>query len=118
MIDRMHSTEKKKLWEMLCTSARLPVVDHAIVVDEWKKYVGGVSNYSGVALNNDIDPNMTSIGVSFHKKLTASHTTKTTALLDRLIKMYTKCFGSREEFLNQMQARTIKIANKVYGKDA
>lgn len=116
IVEKMSTKEREVFWATLCNSAMLPPVDHKLVVEEWKRYITGTSNESGVALNNDIDPTMCAIGVSYRKKLTASHTTRTTSLLDRLIALYAKCFPNREAFLDDMQKRTTKIANKFFGK--
>ncbi len=108
--------DRRKLWALACQSAGLPVIPRDEVIDAWKKYVGGLSEHSSIAINGDIDPNYTTLGVTYRGRITAAHTTKTLSLLRRVIGIFARTFDSREDFLNGAEALSQKTADRIWGK--
>ena len=108
--------EAAKLWEMVCETGRVPHVKHDKVVEEWKRYITGQSRYSGIAINADIDPQLTTLAFTHQERLTAGHTTRTDKLLDKLLELFAKCFPSRESFLNSMEKKCLDTAKKTWSK--
>ena len=111
----MRKKEQDQLWAMMCQGANLPPVDRELTIDAWKRYVSGQSTHSSIAINGDIDPNFTTLGVSYGGAITAAHTTRTSKLLERVIKIWAKSFPSRDAFLNAAQGLCTNIADKVFG---
>jgi hypothetical protein len=112
--NRISPREQKRLWEMMCQSAGLPIVERERVVEAWKTYIGGQSEHSNIAINGDIDPRFTTLGITYLGKLTAAHTTKTPALLKRVLKIFAKSFSSRAEFLDAAERMCRSVANAVF----
>jgi len=108
--------EQRKLWQMMCEGASVPHVDRELVVDAWKTYISGTSRYSSIAINGDVDPKLTTLGVAYHGKITAAHTIKTPALLKRVMRIFAKGFESRSDFLAAAERLCISIADKVFGE--
>jgi hypothetical protein len=106
------------MWEMACQSAGLPVVPRDAVIGYWKQYIGGQSRHSSIAINGDIDPKYTTLGIAWEGKLTAAHTTRTTSLLERVLIIFAKCFSSRAEFLDAMEKVSNKVSNKIFPEKA
>jgi hypothetical protein len=77
-------------------------VPHAIVVDAWRRFATGTSDRSGVAIASDVDPQFVSIGITYDKKLFAGHTTSTRNTLNRLVRIFSRCFPDKEAFLAEM----------------
>ena len=109
---------RKDLWRMACQSAHVIFVPREVVIEAWKKYVGGLSAHSGIAINGDVDPQYTTLGVTFGGLITSAHTTKTVSLLRRVMMIYAKTFDSRESFLVGAESLCRKVADKAWGKKA
>lgn len=92
------------IWKMMCQGAGIPAIDHSKVVEEWKNYIAGESEHSGIAINGDIDPQFVSIGITYKKKITSAHTTPTASLLRRILGIYARAFPNKEQFLEQMES--------------
>ena len=103
---------------MMCQTAHLALVPREEVEEAWKKYVGGQSEHSSIAINGDIDPNFTTLGITYLGKLTSAHTTKTPALLKRVLLIWSKSFTDRIEFLNAAERLCKSIANKTFPEDS
>jgi len=112
----MRKKEQDQLWDMMCQGANLPPVDRELTIDAWKQYVSGQSKHSSIAINGDIDPNFTTLGVSYAGTITAAHTTRTKKLLERVTTIWAKGFRSRNDFLNAAQELCTMVADKVYGR--
>lgn len=106
-----------KLWEMACGSARVPVIPREHVVEEWKKYITGQSKFSGIAINAEVDPQLTTVALTHNERLTAGHTTRTDKLFDKLLELFARCFPNRESFLNAVEFKCGVAANKVWKKE-
>lgn len=106
--------EKKKMWEISCNSARVPFIEKDVVEEEWKKYITGQSRYSGIAVNADIDPQYTTIGIQHNRRLTAAHTTKTKSLLKKMLEIFARGHDSRDSFLSSCEFLCRSIADKVF----
>lgn len=94
---------REELWTMCCHGAKLPVVPLEDCKAAWKDYITGESRYSGLAVNGDIDPNYVSVGFTYQRRTTAAHTTRTEALLKRLLKIYRRTFRDHDAFLRRME---------------
>lgn len=86
-----------------------------VVVAQWKLFVGGVSKRSGIAMNGDIDPFYTTLGVTWDGNIYAAHTTKTSSLLKRVTGIFAKSFKTREAFLNAIEKISKMTADRVFG---
>lgn len=96
---RLSDRERAMLWQISCKQAHVPLIPQDVVIEAWKEYVGGVSRRSGIAINGDVDPEYTTVGVTFDNLLTAAHTTKTKSLLVRLLRIWRRAFDSEADFL-------------------
>lgn len=105
---KLGDREREMMWALSCRQGNVAVIPQEVVVDAWKDYVGGVSQRSGLAINGDINPEYVTVGVTFDNLLTASHTTRTRPLLDRLLKIWRQGFSSDEEFLEAAQRLTTR----------
>jgi hypothetical protein len=112
---RISDREQRELWRMMCQTAGLPHVERERVVEEWKRFIGGQSKQSSIAINGDIDPRYTTLGIAFHGKLSAAHTTKTSKLLERVMKIYARAYPNRDTFLDAAETLCRKIADRVFG---
>jgi hypothetical protein len=101
--------DKETLWRLSCQTARIVHVPLDTVILVWKDFIGGESSRSSIAINGDIDPNYTTIGVTFDRLLVATHTTTTRALLERVLKIWRRGFSSDEDFMESV--RTISAAS-------
>lgn len=115
MQKRATDRHRKDLWRMGCQSAQMPYVPRDKVIEAWKKYVGGLSAHSGIAINGDVDPAYTTLGVTFRGLITSAHTTKTVSLLRRVMMIYAKTFDSRATFLAAAESLCGKVADKAWG---
>jgi hypothetical protein len=95
--------DKDTLWRLSCQTARIAHVPLDTVVLVWKDFIGGESSRSGLAINGDIDPNYTTLGVTFDRLLVATHTTTTRALLERVLKIWRRGFSSDEDFMESVR---------------
>lgn len=111
----MRSKEQDQLWNMMCQGAGVAPIERELAIEAWRKFVSGQSSHSSLAINGDIDPNFTTIGVSFNGAITAAHTTKTKKLLERVAFIWAKSFPSRNAFLNAAQELCTRIADKTFG---
>lgn len=107
---------REELWRLSCQSGQVSYVLRSDVIEAWKKYVGGLSAHSGIAINGDVDPVYTTLGVTFRGLITSAHTTKTLSLLGRVLRIYAKTFDSREAFMTGAQALCVRVADKIWGK--
>jgi len=94
---------REQLWMMCCQGANVPYVVHAQVVEEWKRFIAANAQYSGLAVNGDVNPQFLSIAVTYKKRMVAAHTTKTESLLKRILQIYSKTFKTPDEFLEKME---------------
>ena len=111
---RINVQEQRRLWEMMCQSAGLPHADREQVVEAWKTFIGGQSEHSSIAINGDIDPSYTTLGITYLGRLIAAHTTKTPALLGRVMEIFARSFDSRADFLNAAERLCHKVTTKVF----
>lgn len=107
--------EREALWQALCQSAKVPYIPREEVEEEWKRFVAGSSKHSALAMNADIDPEFTTVGVSHYNRLVASHTTRTKALLERMVQFFARCHPDRSAFLNSMEFLCQKVAQDTFG---
>jgi hypothetical protein len=112
--ERISRREQEKLWEMMCQSAGVPFAPREEVEQAWKTYIAGQAEHSSVAINGDINPRYTTLGVAYHGKITAAHTIKTPALLKRVLLIWAKSFGNRTEFLNAAERMCKAVAAQIY----
>ncbi len=96
--------QREKLWQMMCDGAKVPRVPHSAVIEEWKKYVLGQSEVTGFAMQPTPDPSFISVGVTFKRRLMASHTMKTRVLLKALLKAFSTQFSKEGEFKAAVEA--------------
>ena len=104
---------REKLWHMCCQGGRVPYVPHGEVITAWKRFIAGESHYSGIAINGDVDPGYVSLAITFERRVVAAHTTKTPALIKRLLKIHSQTFESPEEFLEAME----KVCKRTVNRD-
>jgi len=105
-------SQREEFWRMICQSAPgVHYVPHEQVVSAWKEFITGNSQESGLAINGDIDSNYVSVGVTYHRKMAAAHTTRMKPLLNRLLRIYLQAFQNKAEFLNAME----EICKEVVG---
>lgn len=110
----LSTREQEKMWQMSCQTARVPFIDKTTVEEEWKRYITGQSKFSGIAINADVDPNYTTVGIQHNRRLTAAHTTKTKALLKKMLEIFARGHGSRESFLTSVELMCRSIADKTF----
>ncbi len=103
---RISDKDKEVMWDLASRQARVQHLPREVVVEAWKRYVGGVSIRSGLAVNGDIDPEFTTVGVTYDNVLTASHTTKTRSLIEKLLRIWRRSFDSEERFLEAAERLT------------
>lgn len=96
--------DKETLWRLSCQTARIAYVPLETAVSVWKDFIGGESSRSSLAINGDIDPNYTTLGVTFDRLLVATHTTTTRALLERVLKIWRRGFSSDEDFMESVRS--------------
>lgn len=113
---RVSKREQRKVWELMCQSANLPHIDREEVVTAWKAFIGGQSEFSSIAINGDIDPNYTTLGVTYGGKLVAAHTTRTLALLRRVLLIFARSYPSRDAFLDAAEDLSKAIADRAFKK--
>jgi hypothetical protein len=104
---------KDRLWQLACKTASLPVVPQEEVVKAWRLLVQGESTDSDLAINGDVDPEFTSIAVTYKKRMVASHTTHTDRLLLKLLSIYCRKFNGPAEFeqaLLNLAAKAVSIS--------
>lgn len=101
--------EKEKLWELSCKAAKLPPAPYNDVVAEWKKFIVGDSVESNLAIATEIDPEYVAVGVTYKKALVATHTTKTAALLRKVLSLWRKAFDDDEAFLTSVHQITLSV---------
>lgn len=106
--EKMSEEHERTTWEVACRTARLPVVSREEVVDAWRTFVTGESDRSSLAVNGDVDPNFVSIGVAWDGKLVAAHTTRTRALLRRVLSIFRRVSFSDEEYLEAVRELSVE----------
>lgn len=89
---------ENQLWAHSIQQSGLESVSLRDVVAAWKDYVEGSSNQSGLVVNGDVDPIYVSVGVTWRGVITAAHTTRTEALIRRLLEIYARSFPTPEAF--------------------
>lgn len=114
LAQKISKREQEKLWELLCTTARVQFIPRELVEEEWKRYISGKSEHSGLAINGDIDPEFTTIAFSHHQRLTAGHTTRTTKLLDKILEIFARNHSTKDAFLDAVEFKCKRIADKVF----
>ncbi len=100
--------EKEMLWVMSCRTARIAELPLELVVDVWKEFIGGLSKRSGIAINGEYDPQFTAVGVTYDKVLVAAHTTRTPALLERVLRIWRRVFSSDDEFMESVRSIALR----------
>jgi hypothetical protein len=113
---RVSDTQREQMWEFACQSARLPVIQRKVVIEHWKIFIGGISNRSGIAINGDVDPKYTTIGITWENHIYAAHTTKTTSILKRVLEIFAKTFSDRETFLSAAEQLCRQTADRAFKK--
>jgi hypothetical protein len=106
--EKIAENERREMWRLVCQGAGVPYVPHEKVVEEWKNFISGESEKSSLALNGDIDPNLTTVGFTYRGALVAAHTTRTKALLRRLMTILRKCFSSDDEYLESVRLLAVE----------
>lgn len=103
LLRRLGEKERLELWRLTCESAGVPHVPRDAVVDRWKAFVSGESRDSSIAVNGDIDPAYVTVGITFREKLVAAHTTRTPALLRRLLRIFRKAHPDEAAYLEAVR---------------
>jgi hypothetical protein len=103
---------KEQLWVTVCSTAGVPTIPLADVIEEWKQYISGQSDHSGIVISGSVDPEYTSIGVCYDRKITAAHTTRTITLLTKLLHIFRGTFKNKEAFLAEMEGLCKKISEE------
>lgn len=105
---KVDEEQRREMWRLVCQGASVPYIPHERVVEEWKAFISGESEHSSLALNGDIDPGFTTVGFTYRSALVAAHTTRTRALLRRILGIFRKCFGSDDEYLEQARLLAVE----------
>lgn len=95
--------DKETLWKMSCQTAKLVYVPLETTIEVWKEFIGGESTRSHIAISGEIDPNYTTIGVTFDRALVATHTTTSRAILRKVLQIWRRSFGSEDEYMEAVR---------------
>lgn len=103
---------KEKLWESTCVSANLPVVPYDKVVAAWRELASGKSSRSSVSLTNEIEPSVTIVQFNWDRRVYCTHPIRTRTLLRSLLRLFSHCFKTEEEFIQDVRSMCLEIAEQ------
>lgn len=95
----LNEAQREKFWAETCRQGRVPPVPLSVVTEAWRRFVTAQSRHSGLAVNAEVDTKYVSVGVTYHRRIQAAHTTPLRSLLKRLLTLHRKCFSDEELFL-------------------